>query len=197
MCHRLSAATPVVILSLLGWSVTTHAQEDAAEHVARSWQVLASRVEPGIRLSVIEVDGTEVIGTMSDISPSRFALLVGDNRLEFTESSIAQIFRPGDRLWLGMGIGAGIGALIGWGAAEAQCQTELRRRGAGCGGQLQAEAAVGIAALGAGIGALIGWNIGTRELLFEGNDPSSASGSVRVAPILSAQARGLVVSMSW
>ena len=176
MFHRLSAATAVVVLFLLGWSVTTHAQEDPSQHVARSLQTLASRVEPGIRVSVIDMDGNEVTGTIANISSSRLALVVGDNRLELTESSIAKIDLPGDRLWLGMGVGAGVGALVGWGAAEAQCRNELRQRGVGCDGTFQGEAAGGMAALGAGIGAIIGWNIGTRELLFEA---TGASGVVR------------------
>ena len=69
MFHRVIAASAVVILFLLGWSVTTHAQDDPSQHFARSLQQLTSRVEPGIRVSVIDIDGNEVTGTIADISP--------------------------------------------------------------------------------------------------------------------------------
>ena len=162
--------------------------------VARSFQDLSTRVEPGVELSVIDASGNETIGDLLEISDSSLGLRVGQNRLDLAESDVVRIEGPPDPVWNGMAIGAGIAAGAALGIAGAACAA------GGCGDDIAPEVAGFVAklsTLGAGIGALIDWRRVSRQLLFLSPANTASSATVSLAPVLGRDQTGLVLSVSF
>ena len=69
------------------------AQEPTSE-VARSFQDLMTRVEPGTEVSVIDTAGTKVAGDVLNISASSLTLSLDDTQRELREVDVVRVTRP-------------------------------------------------------------------------------------------------------
>ena len=107
--------------------------------VARSFQDLSTRVEPGAELFVIDASGNEMIGDLLEISDSSLGLRVGQNRLDLAESNVVRIEGPPDPVWNGIAIGAGIAAGAALGIVGAACAGGVWGRHRSRGGRLRGQ----------------------------------------------------------
>ena len=190
--HRIGLLTLVLTLTSLGVPTPVYAsggQEQPPAGVVSSFQELSARVQPGTRVSVIDVTGSEITGEIAEISYSTLTLLVDRNRRDLAESSVLRIVRLGDPLWTGLAIGTGIGAgLVILVCSTGLCSTEGFWAGVGING-----------GIGAGIGVLVDWLRDSRELIFQASGASNASqgATIALAPLFVQGKKGLVLSVSF
>ncbi|HKT79655.1 MAG TPA: hypothetical protein VJP86_05515 [Vicinamibacterales bacterium] len=135
-----------------------------------------SRVHLGDRVYVVKVDGTEVGGHVTQLTPSLLAI----NDYQFPLEPGLKIERTGDPLWNGIAWGVGAGFLT----SLAACGTEY---GLGC-------AAGGAVAYGI-IGGLIDWAHVGRTILYRVPGPTKAS--IGLSPARDGRGAGLVVRLSF
>ena len=85
--------------------------------VVRSFRDLGPRMEPGTEVSVIDIEGNEIIADLLEVSSSTLTVSVDGARRDFLESQVLQVSRPPhghSRVWGGfIGFGTGLGIVAG------------------------------------------------------------------------------------
>ena len=165
----------------------------ASADVSYSFGDLSARVEPGTKVKVTDVSGTETTGTIEEVSNTSLALLVNGVRRDLQETQVRQIVRRRGS-WLGrgalIGLGAGVGTGLGFVAHTGGCSQDAECAGTMFAGVLLS-GVVGTAA-----GAAIGLSIRKSETIFLAPIlPESAR--LTVSPYASNARQGVAVSISF
>jgi len=102
-------AGAVLLILLLGVSITE------AQDLTGSFEQLRTRVVAGDSVTVTDVMGREMRGTIAELSASSLVLLVGKTRTVFVEADVDTVSRRDSRrngtLW-GLGVGGVLGVLL-------------------------------------------------------------------------------------
>ena len=131
---------------------------------------------PGDKIIITDASGIEVGGPLTTID--RAMLTIG--KYQFAAEPGLKIERSGDSLVNGIAIGGGIGLLLGFAA---------------CGEYT--ECAVSNGVLWGLVGALVDWARVGRSTVYRVPSPPSASHTLKVAPVVTANSKGVGVSLSF
>lgn len=160
-----------------------------AQTPAHSFDQLGVRVDPGDTVTVAQVSGDNVTGTVLSLSTSVLTLLVAGARRDFQEPSVVTIRqRHGDPLGNGALWGAGIGAAA---------LLSVARAGVGADGPWSAKNTANmtyVAGLGCGVGVAIDAMIKGHWTLYAKPAPASR---VAVVPLAGGSRRGVVVAVRF
>jgi hypothetical protein len=165
-----------------------------AQGIATTFQELRLLVRPGDSVTVIDINGQEVSGKITDLSASSLVLTANDRPREWRETEVATIRqRRGDSLANGALIGLGIGAGVSAIGIAAWVNSDTYE------GEVTAGEAVAVTLLYGGLGAGIGTGIDAlitrRKVVFERH---SASGvTVQIAPLLTPTRAAARVSIGF
>ena len=190
MVCRISARALVVTLLTTAIPGPVVAQEPTPE-VARSFQELMTRVDPGMEVSVVDTAGTEVAGDVLSISASSLTLSLDGTQRELREVDVVRVTRPPHGMsrskgaWIGFGLGSTLALGIG-----AACAGD-----SGCPDGVLGVAAVGFFG-GPVAGALLAGKT-DEELLFQSGGTAQAALTVSVLPVISKKAKGAALSLTW
>jgi hypothetical protein len=181
----LSYAT-VLPLLLLGVSVAE------SQGVAGSFAQLNSQVTVGDKVTVTDVKGREMQGTIAELSASSLALVVGKTRTEFVVADVDTVSRRDSHwngtLW-GLAAGGVLGALLDRSLVE-----EYGRDDISPGSSLSLVATA--AGVGAGIGFGIDAMIKGRRVIYSRPRPS-IGGNATVLPIWRPERKHVLVSLRF
>jgi hypothetical protein len=147
-----------------------------AGHAAAQTDFTRLRLAPGDKVIVVDANGTEVGGHLTSIS--RDTLSIG--KYEFGTEPGLKIERSGDSLVNGVAIGGGVGLLLGLSA---------------CGPYT--ECAVSSGVVWGVIGAIVDWAHVGRTTVYRVPSESSAKHNLSVAPLVTADRKGVGVSLSF
>jgi hypothetical protein len=173
-----------------------------AQTVAHSFEELRSKLKPGDTVYVTDDSGRERRAQILDFSPSSLILSVDGARRDLSEENVKRIRqRLPDPLWSG----AVIGAAVAMAPLIVYC-SQASESGETCGDQLFVAGGcdelclgLGLVPLGA-IGAAAGMGIDAlvrgRKTIYEALGGTSPR-ALRVSPVFSSRARGVLVSMSF
>jgi hypothetical protein len=177
--------------ALLCLLIATAAPAAGAQVLASSFDQLSVLVKPGDTVSVTDVTGREVRGTVAALSLSSLELIVAGNRRPFSEGETRTIrqrrpdsFRNG-ALW-GVAIGAGLGLTTLIDTEDSPA--------------LSAGEGIAATAVLAGLGAAVGVGL---DAIFRSNDviysrPAGTSVKLMLSPILTRGRRaGALVSLGF
>jgi hypothetical protein len=158
-----------------------------AQDVASSFEQLRSLVRVGDSVTVTDVMGREMQGTIAELSSSSLALTAYGTRTDFSEGDLETVSQRDSRwngtFW-GLAVGAGLGALF-----EKSLVDEYGRDDIDYGSGV-----VPFAAIGAGIGFAVDAMIKGRRVLYA---KSRTSTRATVAPLWSAQRKEILVSLRF
>lgn len=159
-----------------------------AQGVAGSLEQLRSLAGVGDRVTVTDVMGREIQGTISELSSSSLALMVDKTRTEFSETDLETISRRDSR-WNGTLWGLAVGAVLG-ASLEKSLVDEYGRDDIGYG-----SAAVPFAGIGAGIGFAVDAMIKGRRVIY--SRPRTLTRDATVSPVWNTRRRGIFVSLRF
>ncbi len=173
----------VVLLLLVVGIPMTEAQD-----VAGSLEQLRSRVRVGDGVTVTDVKGREIQGTISELSSSSLALMVGKTRTELSETDLETISRRDSR-WNGTLWGLAVGAVLG-ASFEKSLVDEYGRDDIGYG-----SAVVPFAGIGAGIGFAVDAVIKGRRVIY--SRPRTSTWDSTVSRAWNTRRKGIFVSLGF
>jgi hypothetical protein len=180
--HRWLSCAAVPLLLVVGVSMTK------AQDVAGSFEQLRELVRVGDKVTVTDVQGREMQGSIAEVSSSSLGLVVGGNRTDFSETDLDTVSRRDSRwngtLW-GLAVGAALGAWFEKGLAD-----EYGRDDIGYG-----EMVVPFAGLGAGIGFAVDAMIKGRRPIYA--RARSSTKNTTVSPVCNIQRKGIFVSLRF
>jgi hypothetical protein len=146
-------------------------------------------VDVGDTVTVIDVQGREMSGTISDLSASTLTLLVDRTERKLLEADVASVSRRDSR-WNGTLWGLGVGGVLGaW--ADRGLVDEYGREDISVGES--AEFIALAAGVGAGIGFAVDALIKGQRLLYS-RSASSMRRDSAVVPILVGRRKGILVT---
>jgi len=184
--NRGSLACAVVVqLLVLGVEVTE------GQDVAGSFEQLRSQVSIGDDVTVTDVTGREVRGTITELSSSSLALVVGTTQMEFLEADVETVSLRDSR-WNGTCWGLGAGVVLGV-LLDRSLVAEYGRDDISGGSSVALIAAA--AGMGAGAGFAVDAMIGRRRIIY--TKASSPTKSATVLPVWSGRRKGLFVSLRF
>ena len=192
----------------IGWGVdnlidgeTIYSRRPAAgreerRDVASSFADLAPLLRTGQRVAVTDAAGTQVTGTLTDLSAASLSVQLPAGRATFAEAQVQRIERIGDPLWNGalIGLGAGVaGGLVS--VAASDCPDLL------CGLVAGPSMALG-GALGLTGGLLVDRALQRRMVVFSrgevrGLQPGHSPWTWSVAPIAGRARQGFSVTVHF
>jgi hypothetical protein len=188
------ARTGTVVLVVMGLLATAAAT--SAQDASTSFEALAGRIHVGQEIWVTDTTGREVRGRLERLSSEGLVLRI-DGLETFDAADVRRVrARARDSLkngtLIGLGIGAGLGAAWCIGAIADDS------------GELDAgvECAEGFTVF-PGLGALIGLAVdavtpGKLHVVYQASSLREASrASVMIVPVVSAHAKGVVVSLTF
>ena len=155
--RRLGPLSAGLVLGLL--IPTLAAAQTFATPPAQTFDGMASFVEPGDRVTVIEKTGTKVTGKIVILSASSMTLVVDGQPREFVADTVRQVDRWHHQALKGLGIGFAVGA--GLGVIAAATDDSSSSSGGDGGG-----AVIGLGIIGGLYGSLIGAFIPGRTTVF-------------------------------
>jgi hypothetical protein len=147
MCHYHQSLAHAAVLPLLLLGVSIAESQD----VAGSLEQLRSRVKVGDEVTVTDMTGREMQGTIAELSSLSLALMVGKTRTEFAEADVETVSRRDSR-WNGTLWGLGVGAVLGAGLDRSLVKYYGRD-------DISTGSSVGSIATAAAIGAGIGFAV--------------------------------------
>jgi hypothetical protein len=162
-----------------------------AQGVASSFDQLGVLVQPGDKISVVDVTGREAEGRIGKLSRDTLTLVTKAGSRQFGEVEVAKIRqRRGDSLLNG--------AIIGATAGTAYFLTGLALLGDGDGGDVIVGTAVAGGVLFAGMGAAAGAGmdalITRRQVIYQ---KPAAENRVSVSPLFGHGRRGAAVTLTF
>ena len=173
-----------VVLPLLVVSVPM----TEAQGAPGSLEQLRSLARVGDRVTVTDVMGREIQGTISELSSSSLALMVGKTRTELSETELETISRRDSR-WNGTLWGLAVGAVLG-ASLEKSLVDEYGRDDIGYG-----SAVVPLAGIGAGIGFAVDAMIKGRRVIY--SRPRTSTRDAMVSPVWNTGRKGMFVSLRF
>lgn len=187
MLHKRRSLGYAALLPLLLGVSNAESQE-----VAGSFELLRSRVTVGDNVTVTDVMGREMRGTIAKLSPSSLALVVGQTQTEFFEADVERVSRRDSRrngtLW-GLGTGVVLGVLL-----DRSLVDEYGRDDISTGSSTSFIATS--AGIGAGIGFVVDALIKGQRVIY--SRPRTSTGkSVTVLPLWGTRPRGISVSLKF
>lgn len=186
LSNRMSLSGTLVMLLALGVS-SMEGQE-----VAESLEQLRSRVAVGDTVTVTDVQGRKMHGTISGLSLSSVTLIAGRTEREFLEADVETISRRDSR-WNGTLWGLGIGGVLGaW--ADNGLVDVYGREDISVGESVGFIA--GTAAVGAGIGFAVDALIRGTRLIYS-RPATSTRKDTTVMPIWAGRRTGIFVSLRF
>jgi hypothetical protein len=141
----------------------------------------ALRARVGDEVVVTSVEGVEIGGRLTKVSPS--ALSIGG--YAFTPAEAVKIERPGDSLWNGAAIGYGVGALFGMTIGAEACLHESTWRCVNAGG-----IAYGL------LGALIDYAHQGRRTIYR-SPSATPRKAMRFVPDVGPERKGVAVALAF
>ena len=147
-----------------------------AGHAAAQTDFTTLRLAPGDKVFVVDANGTEVGGHITSIS--RDTLSIG--KYEFGAEPGLKIERSGDSLVNGVAIGGGVGLLLGFSV---------------CGHYTECAVSQGV--VWGVFGALLDWAHVGRTNVYRVPSEPSAKRNLAVAPLVTADRKGVGVSLSF
>ena len=180
--HKSLGCTAVLLLLVVGVAMTE------AQEVAGSFEQLRSSVRVGDKVTVTDVMGREMQGTIAELSSSSLALVVGKTRTEFFEADLESVSRRDSR-WNGTLWGLAVGAVVG-AAFEKSFVDEYGRDDIGYG-----SAVVPFAGIGAGIGFAVDAMIKGRRVVY--SRPSTSTMDATISPVWNTRHKGIFVSLRF
>jgi hypothetical protein len=184
--HRSTAATIVTLLLALSVSTVE------GQQVAGSFEQLRARVAVGDTVTVIDVQGRETSGTITDLSVSSLTLMMDRAEKEFLEADVERVSRRDSR-WNGTLWGLGVGGVLGaW--ADHGLVDEYGREDISVGESVEFIAVA--AAVGAGIGFAVDALIGGKQLLYS-RSGNSMRRDATIVPTVSGRRRGIFLSVRF
>ena len=145
----------------------------------------------GDKVTVTDVMGREMQGTIAELSSSSLALVVGATQTEIAEADVETISRRDSRwngtLW-GLGAGGVLGALLDRGLVEEYGRDDIS---AGSSASFIATAA----GIGAGIGFAVDAMIKGRRVIYTRRRASTRD--VTVSPEWNTRRKGILVSLGF
>jgi hypothetical protein len=184
MFTQLKRRGTVICLLLMAGAPAVEAQD-----VASSFDQLRVLLKRGDTVSVTDSAGHEITGRIADVSPSLLGVLVGHGRRDLVESDVRTIRQPRHaNLATGAKWGFGVGAAFGAFAilANSSCS--------GCSSFIPLTATV-FGGIGCGIGVGISASMISQQLIF--SRPATASSSLTVAPLVTRERQGMLVSLRF
>ena len=178
--------------ALLSFLFTAMTQTAGAQGIAASFEQLQVLVKPGDTVTVTDTTGHETTGKLADLSSSTLGLLAGGTRRELSENDVRTIQqRRTDSLANGaiIGLAVGAGASAALVIAVAAVDSEEVDEG------LAALAIGAYAGIGAGIGVGVDALIRRRQVIYQ--HPSTSGLQVGVAPWLTRQRKGVLVTLRF
>ena len=163
----------------------------AAQEPVKSFDQLDTRLKVGDTIYITDAQGREIKGKIRELNPSSLMLENGDGR-SFQARDVARITQHhGSKAGKGAlwGLVAG-GAISVWPAVYAgTCHEE------DC--QYAAVLIPFLVGGGAGIGALVGATMSGKELVVYRGPVAGTTARLSFAPVITAHARGVVVSFAF
>jgi len=175
----------VLLLLLFGASITE------GQEVAGSFAQLRSQVSVGDNVTVTDVRGREMQGTIADLSSSSLALVVGTTQTEFVEADVETVSRRDSR-WNGTLWGLGLGGVLG--ATFDKSLVEYYGRDDISSGSSAAFIATA-AGIGAGIGFVVDAMIKGRRVIYS-RSRTSISRNATLVPMWGTR-KGIFVSLRF
>jgi hypothetical protein len=176
----------LVLLLVLGVSIAE------GQEMAGSFEQLQPRASVGDQVTITDVTGREVHGTITQMSLSSLTLLVGQTKTEFFEADVETINRRDSRwngtLW-GLGVGGVLGAWVDRGLVK-----EYGREDISVGASVKFIS--GTAAVGAGIGFVVDAMIRGRRLIYS-RAQTSVKGTTTVLPMWGSRRKGIFVLLRF
>lgn len=150
----------------------------------------------GQTIEVIDDHGRETKGKVDVVSTTSVSLVENGRRTEVPLAAITQIARPSDGLGNGALIGFGAGAIVGFLASTVGTESAE-----GCeltfgpceGPRLTTAATLAFGAMGTGLGVLVDALIRHDRVIYR----RASRPLARVAPLVTPNLRGAIVSISW
>ena len=168
--------------------LTVGVQRAEAQGEAGSLEQLRSLVKVGDKVTVTDVAGREVEGTIAEVSSSSLVLVVDRTRTDFIESALGTVSKRDSRwngtLW-GLVVGAALGASL-----ERAFVGEYGRDDVGYG-----SVAVPFAALGSAVGFSIDALMKGQRIIYMRSAASSKT--AKVSPVLDTRRKGIFVSLQF
>ena len=188
MFHNQKALSYAAVLPvlLLGVSVAE------SQEVGGSFAHLRSQVTVGDKVTVTDVMGREMQGTIAELSSSSLALIVGNTRTEFVVADVETISRRDSRwngtLW-GLGAAGVVGVLLDRSLVEEYGRDDI-----------SLGSSVSLVATAAGIGAGIGFGVDAMikgwRVIYSRPRPSMG-GNATVLPMWRPGLKGVLVSLRF
>jgi len=163
---------------------------------ASSFEQLQVLVQKGDQVSVTTADGKVTKGSIDAVSTSTLHLLQNRVPIEMAQMDVVEIKKKdpiGNGVKMGALIGAGVGAGFGVLGALVGCGD------ADCAPEAVAVAAFSIgfsAGIGAGVGAMVD-AISNRNPIVYRAPPRPSTARIRITPLLSADRKGVRLSLSF
>jgi hypothetical protein len=176
----------VVLLFVLGVSITE------GQEIAGSFEQLQPRASVGDHVTVTDVTGREVRGTITQLSFSSLTLLVGQSKTDFFEAEVETI-SVRDSRWNGTVWGLGVGGVLGaW--VDRGLVKEYGREDISVGESVKFIA--GAAGVGAGIGFGVDAMIRGRRLIYS-RAQKSIQGNTTVLPTWGSRRKAIFVLLRF
>ena len=184
--YQKSLRYAAVLPLLLGASVAE------SQEVGGSFAHLRLQVTVGDNVTVTDVMGREMQGTIAELSASSLALTVGKTRTEFVEADVETVSRRDSRwngtLW-GLGAGAVVGALLDRSLVDEYGRDDIS--------SASSAAFVATAAgIGAGVGFAVDALIKGRRVIYS-RPRTSKGGNATVWPVWQPDRKSVVVSLRF
>ena len=163
---------------------------------ASSFEQLQVLVQKGDQVSVTTGDGKVTKGSIEAVSPSSLRLLQNRVPIEMAQMDVLEIKKKdpiANGVKMGALVGAGVGGGLGVLGALFSCGD------ADCAPEAVAAVALSIgfsAGIGAGIGALVD-AVSNRNPVVYRAQPRTSTGRIRITPLLSADRKGVRLSLSF
>ena len=174
----------VLLLPLFGVSIAE------GQEVASSFEQLRSRVSVGDKVTVTDVMGREMQGTIADLSSSSLALVVGKTQTEFFEADVETVSRRDSR-WNGTLWGLGLGGVLG-ATLDKSLVEEYGRDDISSGSSVAFIATA--AGIGAGIGFAVDAMIKGRRVIYS-RPRTSMRRNATLLPMWGTRRKGIFVSL--
>ena len=158
-----------------------------SQEPAKSFAELPARIAVGDHVRVLDRNGVEVEGRVSDVSPIFLNLTVDGRDRSFAEGGVREVTRMGSLSpALGVTLGGIAGSVTGLGICAT---TKVEGR---CVHSYGATAAL-YGGIGAGLGFVVSKMIPTWRPVFTGSDDLS----VRIAPLVTPEQKALGIALSF
>lgn len=180
--HKSLGCTAVLLLFVVGVSMTE------AQEVAGSFEQLRSLVRVGDTVTVTDMMGREMQGTIAELSSSSLALVVGTTQTEFVEADLESVSRRDSR-WNGVLWGLTLGGVLG-AALEKSFVDEYGRDDVGYGSVV-----VPFAGIGVGVGFAVDAMIKGRRVVY--SRPRTSTRDPTISPVWSTRRKGIGVSLRF